>query len=159
MICELCNQNNATLHLTSIINGQKIERNVCTQCALKHGMNGMGFNIGNLFGSFVKMPQEKTKSLYSCPECGMDLERFRENGRLGCTQCYEALREPLIPILEGIHGKCRHKGTVPEHMEKEFEEIQKMDLLRNELQECITMENYERAAQIRDEMRALSGEV
>ena len=41
LLCELCNKNEATIHITKIVNGVKKEANICSECAGK----SEGFNL------------------------------------------------------------------------------------------------------------------
>ena len=37
MLCERCKKNNANVHITKVINGEKQELNVCNKCASEMG--------------------------------------------------------------------------------------------------------------------------
>ena len=39
MKCEFCNQNNATIHLTQVVDGIMKKLNLCQSCAEKNGID------------------------------------------------------------------------------------------------------------------------
>jgi len=48
-----------------------------------------------------------------CPKCNSTYKRFREVGRLGCSECYSTFENQLAPIIQKIHGYNEHIGKVP----------------------------------------------
>jgi len=90
-----------------------------------------------------------------CPKCGMSFEEFQSSGKLGCANCYELFQNRLDPLLKRLHGSTRHHGKVPGTIEKERNKSMEIERLREQLDEAIKNEEYEKAAQIRDEIRLL----
>ena len=39
MKCEFCNEKNATIHLTQVVNGNMKKLNICQDCAEKNGID------------------------------------------------------------------------------------------------------------------------
>jgi protein arginine kinase activator len=103
-----------------------------------------------------------------CPHCGYQLSTFRQNGRLGCTRCYESFQAALRPLISSIHGNVQH---VEESAVKEHKPVPppkapapsppsgdpKVRALREKLAEAIQSEKYEEAARLRDEIHKLEG--
>ena len=56
MLCQNCGKNEATTHLKRIINGEKAETHLCSQCASALGygsiFSGFGLNLGDLLVDF-----------------------------------------------------------------------------------------------------------
>ena len=170
MICQECNQRPATLHFTKIINGEKGEFHLCEKCAQEKGemfmFNSSGFSINNLLAGLFKMepsfqqqtqkdPFEKEEIL-QCDHCSMTFPQFVKVGKFGCSHCYSAFREQLVPIFKRLHGgNFTHKGKIPQriggtmHIKKNIEE------LKAQLKELISKEEFEKAAIVRDEIRLL----
>jgi protein arginine kinase activator len=109
-----------------------------------------------------------TEPQLQCPDCGYQLSTFRQNGRLGCTQCYESFRIVLDPLLASIHGNVQHIEEPPEkydevplgkpHVEKtERVETASVFQLREKLKLAVQNEKFEEAAQIRDEIQKIKG--
>jgi protein arginine kinase activator len=113
------------------------------------------FNPENQSQPFV----QKNMSVHdACPVCGMTAGEFRKLGRVGCSNCYEYFSDYMPGLIKRIHGNSCHTGKVPARGEAKLVEKQKAVVLREELQRAIQEENFERAAQLRDEIRALEQE-
>lgn len=90
-----------------------------------------------------------------CPNCGISYREFRESGRFGCPHDYTVFRERILPLLENIHGSTQHQGKIPQSSPLDTEQQFRLIQLRKELASVIEAENYERAAQLRDEIQEL----
>jgi protein arginine kinase activator len=109
--------------------------------------------------------QTRKKSGPACPDCGMTLDEFRKKGRLGCARDYEVFKTHIVEILERVHGARRHVGRLPRGAEASVpeprsaatpgEEKSRLVELRRELESAIRDEAYERAAHLRDAIKAL----
>ena len=91
----------------------------------------------------------------ACPMCGMTAGEFRRVGRVGCSNCYSYFAEYMPGLIQRIHGNSRHTGKVPVRGEAKLAEKQKIVQLRQALQQAISEEQFERAAELRDEIRRL----
>ena len=143
MICEKCKKNTATIHYKQNINGESREIYLCPQCAREEGI--MMGNIFQMFNTPYKSTQKAT-----CPTCKQSLDFYRKTGRFSCPDCYSAFSDSAEGIFRKLHKSTSHKGDmtpVPSKIEK----------LKTELREAIESENFERAAQLRDEIRAMEG--
>ena len=154
MLCDSCKQNEAVVHRIVVINGQKHERHLCAQCAEAAG--SLVFKLP----SFAELMDVSFKSAEKEEEaacgCGMTLSRFREGGLLGCPHCYETFREALLPVIERSQGGRRqHMGARPTLDSPAQTELEKR---RAELRAAVEKEDYEQAARLRDEIRALEAE-
>ena len=171
MYCELCKKNPATIHYTKIINGHKEERHLCEQCA-KHLKEPIGsfptlglmpdFSMADFIGGFFNQDnqsqpfvQKNMSSSDACPECGMTAGEFRKLGRVGCSHCYDYFSDYMPGLIQRIHGNSCHTGKVPVRGEAKLAEKQRVVVLRQELQAAIQAEDFERAAQLRDEIKKL----
>jgi protein arginine kinase activator len=94
----------------------------------------------------------------ACPMCGMTAGEFRRVGRVGCSNCYSYFAEYMPGLIQRIHGNSRHTGKVPVRGEAKLAEKQKIVQLRQALQQAISEEQFERAAELRDEIRRLEQE-
>ncbi len=93
-----------------------------------------------------------------CPVCEYTFGMFRSTGRLGCPHDYDVFRDELLPLIENIHWGTRHVGKVPKHSPQDVQTRTRILQLRKELEEAVSVEDYERAARLRDEIRILSQE-
>ncbi|GLB61414.1 UvrB/UvrC motif-containing protein [Cytobacillus sp. NCCP-133] len=170
MICQECNQRPATLHFTKIINGEKAEFHLCEKCAHEKGEmfmlgSGSGFSINNLLAGLLniepafqgsnKDPFQQEKVL-QCEQCSMTFQQFIKIGRFGCAHCYEAFKEQLSPILRRLHsGNTAHNGKIPARIGGTIHLRRNIDEFKHKLKEMIAQEEFEQAAELRDEIRKL----
>lgn len=154
MICEFCERNEATVHLKQVCNGDVREMDICADCARERGfdvqsplsMTDFLFGMG---GPPKAREEEREKA---CGSCHMRTSDFKKSSRLGCPSCYEHFAEELAPMLKSMHKAVRHVGKTPVHERIEGD----IHLLRDELQKCIAGQDFERAAVLRDRIKALS---
>lgn len=154
-LCQSCQKNPATIHLTEIVKGKKREAHYCEECAQKEGIDTSTPQslLSSLADPAKQVGGEERE--VTCPRCGLKYSEFRRRGRLGCGDCYRAFREGLTPLLERIHGNVQHVGRIPqqagEHLKAERELIE----LKRELTRAVQREEYERAAELRDRIRQI----
>ena len=161
-VCQKCGKRPANVHLKQVINGIAHEEYLCSQCAAVNGsVFGFGFEKGadNLFDSlFSSGNLSSARSRRSCPLCGATARDINGSGRAGCAKCYEVFREELGSAAYRIHGGAKHVGRAPGNHKEEMERQAKIEALKNEQAKAIEEQNYERAAELRDEIKALLAE-
>ncbi|MBM7588337.1 protein arginine kinase activator [Bacillus pakistanensis] len=170
MNCQECNERPATLRFTQVVNGEKTEVHLCEGCAQGKGEMFMfggspGFSVNNLLAGLFNMnaamqkPTEEpfsSSSVLQCNKCKMTFDKFVEVGRFGCANCYETFKDYLDPILKRVHsGNVEHHGKIPQRIGGEIHVKKKILQLKAHLQELIQQEEFEKAAEIRDEVRSL----
>ena len=78
---------------------------------------------------------------------------------MGCARCYDIFKAALIPLLERVHDATSHRGRFPGRSTTAAEpQVQVLSELRNRLDAAVRAEDYEQAAQLRDEIRGHEGE-
>ncbi|MBN1844889.1 MAG: UvrB/UvrC motif-containing protein [Sedimentisphaerales bacterium] len=157
MQCQLCD-NPATVHLTEIVNGDKIERHLCEQCAQKEGITIKTQVPLNELLHNIMAAQEEAQEMTDlrCPQCDLRWADFRKRGLLGCPNDYLAFSEPLETLIERAHdGSTQHVGRNPRHHQGQDSQMSQLRRLRLELQRAIDSEDYETAARVRDEIKHL----
>jgi protein arginine kinase activator len=159
MICNICSKNQATVHLTEIVNEQMTELHLCEQCAQakSHEMEQQ-FGLNDLLKGLVdfeKPSAEKETLLIKCSSCGLTYADFKKIGRLGCGQCYVTFKKYLAPLLKRIHGSNCHTGKSPLKSHGPCKKKEDLQELRLSLQKAIENEDFEKAAQLRDAIREL----
>ena len=156
LLCQICKQKQAIVHFTRIINGQKVVKYVCEQCAREN--NEIKINLHKLLSGIMgvdvaKEIQNEPDAAVKCTVCGMTAAEFKKTGMLGCTDCYKTFGKSIELLLKRIHGNAKHHGKIPLKMVKKINEARNLLQLKEELQKCIREENYEQAAVLRDEIR------
>lgn len=165
MICGICGKNQATVHLTEIVDDKMTELHICEGCAQKKGAQMEShFGLADLLAGLADLgggqfAKTKKETKVKCPRCGLTYEDFKRIGRLGCGECYSAFKEALLPLLKRIHGSTQHYGKSPTkkttkvtNAVKTRDELQE---LREKLQKAIQLEQFEEAAKLRDKVREL----
>ena len=164
MLCDICNKNPATVHLTEIIDNQMNELHLCEECAHKKSAQmEQQFGLSDLLAGLVspeKPKDEKETVTIKCPQCGMTYKDFKKIGRLGCSECYNAFRQFLGPLLKRIHGSSMHCGKCPAKQgarpsARGGKKLPDAGELRCRLLKAIEMEAYEEAARLRDQIKEL----
>ncbi len=179
MLCENCNQNEATIYYTEIVNGVKDEHHLCAECAAKAGVTD-AMHVSSSDFAFVKLltgllassglleEQPDNPMVHvKCPQCGMNFREFTRVGKFGCAECYNVFGPLIEDNMKKLQGSIEHKGKKYRmHGEKagagQNEQQQSGDgnasriaELSEKLQEAVELENFEDAARYRDEIKAL----
>lgn len=168
MLCERCHAHPATVHMVQVVNGNRKEEHLCSECAEKEHVfqkeqsffgNGFfdspldhffgGSMLGHLLedpfgtrtledqgGQFIEVSPEKL------PENEDSYNRFKESIRPSFQK-----GKNEIPVHE---PKAKEKADAP----AESEELQ---ALRKELKSCVDREDFERACEVRDKIKAMEG--
>lgn len=168
MKCQKCNQRTANTHITQVINGTKTEMYLCSDCANENQelfsfKSAFDNEFENIFSSFWGThPGSKaissSPSTKKCDNCGLTLAELMNHGKPGCSKCYTIFAEQLTRPLKQIHGSARHTGKIPENASKELRLAQKIKSLESKLNIAIGEQNFEDAAIIRDQIKALRNE-
>ncbi|KMY52565.1 hypothetical protein AC623_00025 [Bacillus sp. FJAT-27231] len=173
MICQSCKERPASLHFTKAVNGEKTELHLCEKCAQEKGEQYMfsehpDFSIGNLLGGLFNLntpfssqpaqyPQQK---VLKCDSCQTTFQQFVNRGKFGCAHCYEAFQDQLTPILKRLqNGNTLHTGKIPARIGGTLYLKREIAELRGRLQQAIADEEFELAADIRDQIRSLEKKV
>lgn len=90
-----------------------------------------------------------------CPVCGISFFEFRNSGRLGCPYDYTHFDTELEPLLINIHDSAEHCGKHPRRSAVSADCQKQLIQLRREMEEAVEREDYERASEIRDQIRQL----
>lgn len=165
MKCDNCTKP-ATVHLTEIKHGKKIEKHLCENCAAQsEGLNTKShMPINELLTNFVMAHsgmQGKQQEGLVCEQCNITWSEFRQSGLLGCEHDYPTFDKEMTPLLQRAHeGSAHHVGKVPTRRGGSGVPMKKsvdMTKLRKELARAVESEDYERAAKLRDQIRQAEG--
>ncbi len=167
MMCQNCGSRTATTHIKQLINGELKERHLCAECAAKLGYGnifaGYGLNLGNFIGSFLGEQQPVSSAAMPqtvrCKCCGSTFSDIVSSGKVGCAECYQTFRDRLMPSIQRIHGNTKHAGKVPRAASKRARLSEQIEQARKDLTQAIEKQEFERAAELRDRIRDLEGQV
>lgn len=168
MICQSCNKNKANTHIKTIKNGELREYMLCSECAEKLGYSNpldlFDFSFGNFLSSVFGNEYSTNRSLQSgntvrCKKCGSSFDEISRRGKVGCADCYETFKNELMPLIERIHGNTTHVGKIPSSAGENVKLKNNIKNLKQELKVAINKQEFERAAQLRDEIKIMEGQV
>lgn len=167
MLCQDCKKREAAVKLTQIVNNEKMTISLCKECAAARGfhspLDNVPFPLAEILSGMAETlpsstdPQPPQETLV-CKNCELTFEQFTRQGRFGCGECYAAFRPRLESIMRKIHGASLHRGRSPEMTAVETDDhmrsIPEEERLRSELKKAIEAEEFERAAELRDKLKA-----
>jgi protein arginine kinase activator len=160
MLCDICKQNVAKVHLTQIQDGKTKKVDLCEECSKAKGVDDpTGFSLADLLlGLGAAQEMEKINAAtgtLQCPTCGFTQADFKKTGRLGCPDCYRTFAEGLEGLLKSMHKGTRHLGKVPHTLQANRDLEDKIRELQKRLDKAIADEKFEQAAVLRDEIHQL----
>ena len=167
MLCQMCGQHAATTHIKTIVNGKLTQAHLCADCAKKQGYGNLFADWGSGFGSLLSGfmgSAAPARQVTRCPGCGASFEDITRSGKIGCAQCYHTFRGQLLPIIQRIHGTAQHKGKVPgssalrvTDTNNKIVAVEETPLEEKKrlLKQAIEVQDFERAAVLRDEIKEL----
>lgn len=159
--CHICGKR-ASISLTQIVNGQVSELALCEDCAKEKGLfdpQTLSFaekffpeefkaKVDKIVQSLAEMKQPGSERdvkeediLTCCPVCHFPLSVYRKTGRMGCPDCYTVFAHEL-----------NWEEDSPDTAASPASELEKLE---ENMRRAISNEDYETAAQIRDQIRAL----
>ncbi len=155
MNCDKCGRT-SVYRSTLIVNGVSQTTNLCRDCAIQEGVFTTQSSIfDDMFSAFSHfLPLEKVENV-SCPVCKLTMREFKNSGKLGCPNCYEAFREEISRIIKRIAPNDRHKQDVISKPKKSENKIDKISVLRDEMRKAVAEERYEDAAKIKKQIQKL----
>ena len=153
MKCEKCNEKEATFYYSSNINGEKTERHLCNHCAREEGfggvmdyrpMPGFGGMFDGLFEDFF-MPRRSLLSAFDMLERPM-----RRMMTAALPQIHIVVGQP-----QAAQPASETEQKIPEDAGEAVKSRREIEALRHQLQEAVAAENFEKAIELRDQLKAL----
>ncbi|MDR0293820.1 MAG: UvrB/UvrC motif-containing protein [Oscillospiraceae bacterium] len=92
-----------------------------------------------------------------CPVCGITLSDISQTGRVGCPDCYRHFYGRLAPYIRRVHGPAAHTGRIPKSAGEHLYQKRRLTELQNALRDAVEKQEYEKCAELRDEINELSG--
>jgi protein arginine kinase activator len=188
MKCDACENEKATIFLTSMADGVVQKVNLCKSCADNKGvtdptsyaltemLSGMGQESEPSGKTAVAASTEKEGGL-TCRGCGFTQAEFKKTGRFGCASCYETFHEGLDSLLDAMHKHTQHRGKRPASFPARHETTERdptspitpmaapesleerLSKLRLALSKSVEDEDYEEAARLRDSISRIESQL
>ncbi len=167
MKCQKCEQQ-ATFHITELTGGKPTELHLCQEHAREYLAQGESASqsesvpaeaLAQYLGVGASAEELAQLQQAVCPVCGISFEMFRRQGRLGCPADYEAFKKQLEAVLVSVHGETRHVGMRPPRGAEDSDQLVEVIRLRRQMLQAAAEEEYERASQLRDQIREIEQRV
>ena len=175
MLCQKCKKNNATIHYRENINGKVTEYSLCADCAAELERDGV-IKFENPFSNFMRddifdfasvLPSFFTSLNHAlgsgetkhCPVCGSTFSDIARTGHIGCPQCYETFADELAATVNQLHGVSKPQGRIPKRFGEKQNREAEINSLKEEQKKAIEAQEFEKAAELRDKIKALEAEV
>ena len=154
MKCDNCNRP-ATYNSMLVVDGQKTEVHLCTECAVKAGvLQNFGAFPLNSFFDILQPQSQQLNTTKQCSRCHTTANEFLSNGVVGCSQCYNDLREVIAPVIRQLHADGTHKPSTHAMNERQKQLL----TLRAQLKKAIEEERYEDAGAINKQIKSLEAQ-
>lgn len=168
MKCQRCGAQNANTHVKTVMNGEFKEYDLCSDCAHKMGYtnvfsdmeNEFSSLIGSFFGNVLPARTQATR----CEFCGSTYPEIAKTGHVGCAHCYELFADRLYPSIRRMHGNTTHCGKNSQSAKDEKTAEPKaetkedtINTLKAQLDAAIKEQNFEHAAELRDQIKEMEG--
>lgn len=157
--CSECKKTIAVRY-TEIVGDTITETSMCADCP---------FLAKRLYGTHAPIPaglQTGPPAGLCCGNCGMNWEAVKTGNPLGCSDCYEVFGDLILVELVAanrISAKfSNNKKSVPIHIGRapgetlEISPSIRLLALNEALKETLSREDYEQAAWLRDQIKALT---
>lgn len=146
---------------TEIVGTTISQTSMCSECpVLQRKLHGQT--------SEKELGQMPGETSLACGECGTTLEALRVGNPLGCSNCYEVFDDVIVSELTTLDKvpprMASNKKTIPIHIGRGPGEIREISpslrllALNEALTETLKREDYEQAAWLRDQIKALTEE-
>ncbi|MCS1408794.1 MAG: Protein-arginine kinase activator protein [Verrucomicrobia subdivision 3 bacterium] len=165
MLCDVCGNNEAKVHLAEVVKGKMKKVDLCESCAKEKRIDDpTGFSLMDMLTGIEAVQGAETATpkagrATECRFCGYTQAEFKKTGRLGCAHCYEVFEEGLEQVFKTMHRGVRHKGKVPEKLRNSQELQNRLRELQERLDKAVEHEKFEEAAVIRDELKVVREEI
>ncbi len=152
MICTFCKRDNAEFHSTTIKNNEIITLHICRSCKQDMNIQDKTEELDNSFDHLLDaliQPRDSfspSDSGLTCKTCGTTLKDLKQTSFVGCGGCYKVFAHAITGDRSPGQERDRRqsgKGSA----------IKTLALLRKDLREAVRLENFEKAAEIRDRIR------
>lgn len=161
MRCDNCGRV-ATYHSIEIVNGNKVEHHLCSDCAssFREELDFMPMtlaSVGEFFDFPISFKPQKAKRILRCPKCGCTSEDFLKNGKLGCSECYKYLHEVVDPAINEVllTNDMPDKISLKDDINKDIPLATDLNSLKEQLKCAVKEERFEDAEKLKKQINKL----
>lgn len=158
MTCDFCGSENPEISIEQVTGKRKKYIHICRKCANERGLvrddDSIEFSLSKLVNFYLG--NENSDGTLVCRKCGTNLSEIKKTRKLGCEDCAIEFRKYIYRVLNSgrHHGKkLLYSGKIPARMKIVKDVFIDLEILKNQLENAVNKEEYERAAAIRDKIR------
>ena len=174
MLCQQCQKAQATVHIDEVSSfhgpgapeNEVDQHHLCETCAQAVDLPNIAVQqttmdeVWKLLQiSALKSGKKQARATRTCETCKTTEEQLKRKGRVGCQDCYETFSDYLDGLLERMHGATQHEGRIPGVDVDVSRRQRAIADAQSELDRAVEEEDFERAAELRDELQRLAAEV
>lgn len=179
MKCEMCNKNNTDIMLTIISENREDNYYICHDCMKKiYNQTKTAFNAFGMISDIANFINKSNSKV--CSNCGTTYAEYLKNKKFGCSQCYYEFKEDSDNGDDAINKFANNNTNdtndkIKNLADKAFEQdkdqyealnaifnnnennnrLKTVVIINEKLKSAIKNEEYETAAQLRDELKKL----
>ena len=164
MLCDNCKERESIISYTRINNDEVEEVHLCQVCAeekFKKEFQGyqniihqLENDLKNIF-KFTANSYKDEEDDIRCEYCCKSFRELKNTGGLGCPKCYDSFGNEIKSYLNALNINLKYRGKIPKNSESYIYYNRKLEDLREKLDLAVSLEEYEKAAEIRDEIKTL----
>ncbi len=147
MRCSKCGSNEAVFFYSTDINGEKSRGCLCAGCAREEGLTGSDMG----FGSFGEMLGGMFSDFFA-PERSL----LRSFGSFGAPMRSIMAPSMAVPAASAGYAPCGEaESRIPADAGADIKRRRELGELRELLNAAVQADDYEKAAELRDKLRAM----
>ena len=163
MICQNCEAHPATFQIVEKDGDNLVCLFLCEDCAFCMGLTSE-MNTGQVPGTEISVnpiPEVKLLSYKDdndpvCPHCGLAFTKYLQTGQKGCVHCLETYQSALDQIVWHLYNTTNNHAVKQKLlMFNSNDLVERIKKLETALSIAVAVEDFEKAAEIRDELNMI----
>ncbi len=143
MLCENCQERNATSFCQIKVGDKVVQKYLCQQCRATLVPND----------ELSVNPQFQIKNQY-CHNCGTTLKDFVASSYVGCEYCYIEFYPIIKQALHGVQKEIKNVGKMPQR----FVTMQEIEETENLLEQAIANSDLLQVNRLSSKLKQLKGD-
>lgn len=175
MLCDHCHKHEASIFIREHGPNGQHSINLCQKCAMRQFLDAQGGHLHNFLDHISKLlastdHSEAEKLLMTlqsasaktppCPHCNRRQSELEDTWELGCAECATTFQAAIDRRLHALGRVWPPTEVKPQSSTEPTtdDKTKKIARLTAELRQAVRREEYERAAILRDQLKALKAE-
>ncbi len=155
--CGQCDKP-ANVHYTFVAGNKQVKVAMCADCPKNRELQKQGAHgiLEELAPKLMHtMESAIERGIAKCPVCGFTLKDLERTRRLGCSGCYDTFQATILRLISSVQRGHRHLGKISSRHDSPEIIQNRLSLLKDRLNTAVKEEEFENAANLRDEIKRL----